>query len=281
MIFLVRRCFFLLIIGLTLSSIQLISLEYGLLAQRIGSVPITKLAIYSERCSGSNYIQSLVLQNFDISLEPFCSKHFPPWFELPPSHYLGNPKNYTFENTDDYLFIVIFRNPYDWVRSFYDTPHYSSREIKKMGFSEFIRAPWALDLNHEVVKRQTAFNPLMDRNPTDGSLFKNVLKLREAKIHTMLMIKDRVKNIYYINYETARDSPKEVLKEIEKIFEITSNLTYQPVVYYKGKEDSGVYQKKEYVSISRRDLKYINKHLNKNLEKMIGYKLIDDPKELD
>lgn len=271
----------LLILGLLLSTSELISLEYGLFAKKTSLVPITKLTIYSERCSGSNYIESLILQNFDLFLDRLCGKHFPPWFELPPEHYLGDPKCYTFEGTDDYLFIIIFRNPYDWVRSFYDKPHHANTNIKKLLFSEFIRAPWELNYKNEVVKRQTAFNPLMDRNPADGTLFKNVLELRAAKIRNMLLIKDRAKNVYYINYETARDNPQKVLKEIENIFMITANSTYLPVIYYKGKEQSGIFKKKKYVFISPQDLEHLNSQLNKDLEKEIGYEIMHDPDEVD
>ncbi len=255
--------------------------EYGLFAKRESSVPITNLMVFSERCSGSNFILSLIRTNLQINSPFFCHKHFPPWFELPPESYLGNPKHYHFEGTEDYLFVIIFRDPYDWVRSLHLKPWHASRSLIHIPFEQFIRLPWTLSESDRQIMYGKRIHPLLDLNPLDGKPFKNVFELRTAKIQNMLMIKERAKNVYYVNYETARDHPEEVLEEIGTIFGLTANpLGYTPVVKYKGMENKEDYKEKSYLKISENDLIYINSQLSEEIENKIGYRLIHNPDEL-
>ncbi len=65
-----------------------------------------KVTIYGERCSGTNYLEELLLLNFDIELTwEYGWKHFFGYNDL--------------SNTDDVLFIGIIRNLPDWLNSFY------------------------------------------------------------------------------------------------------------------------------------------------------------------
>ncbi len=266
--------------AILLFSLQLNSLEYGLFAKKEGSVPITKVALFSERCSGSNYILSLIQENFEILTPFFCHKHFPPWFELPAKKYCGNPQHYHFEGTEDYLFIIVFRDPYDWVRSFHRIPWHAHPSLQGIPFEQFIRRPWRLDPSDFI--REKIYNPLMDQNPIDGSPFKNVLELRTAKIRTMLKIKNKANNVYYLNYESVRDHPREVLEEIQNRFGLVPNPAgYQPVLQNKGFKNQPVYTKRKYLKINKTDLDHINSNLDKPLERKIGYRIIKDPEKLE
>ena len=67
---------------------------------------VNKFTIYGERCSGTNYLESLMVNNFDVSITwDYDWKHFFGWHSL--------------NNSDDTLFIGIVRNPVDWLNSFY------------------------------------------------------------------------------------------------------------------------------------------------------------------
>ncbi len=249
----------------------LYSLEYGMDAKHEGSIPITKFAIFSERCTGSNYVRNLVKDNIAITLSPFGHKHFPPWFSLPQSAWLGDPKLYTYDDTDDYLFIILFRDPYQWLQSFHNNPHHAKGSIRKLSFSNFVRTRWVLNQRDPVVIAQRAFNPLLDKNPDDGSLFPNVMKLRSAKIENMLKIKNKAKNVYILNYETVRDHPQEVLAEIANLFQLDLNSDFRGVEDYKGDPNQGLYRPSIYPSITGKNLQYINSQLDWALEDRIGY----------
>lgn len=253
------------------------SLEYGISANHRHSVPITKLFVISERCSGSNYINSLLLQNFPLKEEHLGHKHFPPWYQWPIEKYFGNPQYYTFEGTEDFLFIVIFRNPYDWVRSFHMSPWHAHPSLRKIPFAQFIRSPWLIDPQDKTMVRQQSLHPGLDLNPFDELPFQNVFALRTEKIKTMLTIKERAANVYFINYEVVRDHPQEVLREIGDLFLLQKNAEYSPVIYKKGKPAEGEYKATQYPFLSVEDLLYINAQLNPEVEEAIGYPLLFDP----
>lgn len=272
-----RFLFFILLF--TCTSIQ--ALEYGLSAKCEGGKPITHVKVYSERCSGSNYVIQLILTNFEkIKWERFCHKHFPPWLDYPNLPYLGDSRHHTFKKTGHVLFIVVFRNPYDWVRSLHRQQHHTPQTTQALPFGEFIRIPWELDPNIAEVVELQQLNPLMDRNPATGALFENPMQLRTAKIKTMLEINNRAKNVYYVNYETVRDHPREVLREIQNIFWLKLTLAYQPVIHYKNDKQQGIYKANNYAPLSEIDLDYINTHLDPELERRIGYALTSNPDEL-
>ena len=266
------------IVSLLMTS-QAHSQQYGILHKSENSKPIKKFFVIGERCSGTTYMKTLILNNFEISAFPIGHKHFPPWYELSRENYLGNSQYYTFENTEDFLFVVIFRNAYDWVRSFNRTPWHAHASFENIPLSEFIRKPWIISENRDAyLEKQYQLNRFVDLDPLTGKVFANVFALRTAKIKTMLQIADRAPNVYYINYEIVRDHPQKVLGEISKLFPVKAKPVYTPVSKYKKTNQE--YKPKVYTPLTIEDLSYINSKLDKNLEKSIGYKLISNPEEL-
>lgn len=262
--------------------LNLFSLDYGLDAKREGTKPIRKLQIFSERCSGSNYLRTLLDTNFSFkpnlpnndptAMGDYGHKHFPPWFELPIENFSGPNHYYTFNGNEDYLFVVIFRDPYDWIRSFYNTPFHAKSTIRELPFNQFIRTPWELKHNDPIIVKQQKFNSLIDYDYVNNAPFENPLKLRTAKIRNMMMIKDRVKNIYYVNYEVVRDFPKQVIAEISKLFGLTPKQPFTPITKHNG-DSKKIFKPKKYCEIDPIDLAYINEQLDQEIEEAIGYPL--------
>lgn len=267
-------CFLLLF----LSTLSLSAADYGIYAHRECLDPINNLQIFGERYSGTNYLQSLLWENLDKSVikdDPlewynYGWKHFPLWLNVP---FERNPKgssmkDYNFEGSDSYLFVIIFRDPYDWVRSIHKRPHHAQNLLHNRPFHEFIQLPWLCEVE-------------IDLNPHTGLYFDNVLKLRSARINNMLLIKERVKNIYYVKYETIRDYPQEVLKEISEIFNIPLNPNFTPIIAYKGDKDGGAFTKSTYFDLSQTELEFINSQLEEAEENRIGYKLLDNAEDVN
>ena len=257
--------------------------EMAIFAKKESTTPITRFFIFSERNSGSNYIKSLIKENtyLKINATDYGHKHFLPWLNLPSIIYSGPSQYYNFQDNEDCLFIMIFRNPYNWVRSMHKTPWHADSSLKKISFSDFIRKQWKLkdQVTDAFIQKLMVFNPFLEKDPKDGSYFANVLKLREAKIENMLLLKDRVKNIYYINYETVRDHPIKVLKEISKIFNINLTKKFHPITSKKG-ENQKPYVPSVYSPLSIEDLTFINEQLDPQLEKNIGYELLERVKDV-
>jgi hypothetical protein len=258
------------------------ALEYGLSAKHEGEKPITHLCIIGERCSGTNFAEELIAANLKLVSKPwFMHKHFPPWYELPIECYFGNPQHYTFENTDEYLFVIIFRNAYDWARSLQQKPHHAIKKLHNLPFSKFIRTQWSLDPSQGMVQKGKEMNPLIDLSPITKLPFNNVLELRTAKIRNMLMINDRASNVYIINYEIIRDYSQEVIQEIANHFDLSPAREFSPITTYLGYKHTGTFEQAPYASISIEDLFFINSQLSEEIENSIEYSLIYDPNEIE
>ncbi len=266
---------------LIVSQTVALQVEYGLKASREDTSRINNFVIFSERCSGSNYLYKLIKSNFLINAPIFCHKHYPPWYDLPQDKWLGDPVHYNFEGTEDTLFFVIYRNPYDWLRSFHQQPFEAAQNLVGITFFDFIRTPWTVDPKLPVVQKELKRNPLVDLNPSNGKPFKNVMKLRTAKGKNMYKIDKWAKNTYFINYETVRDYPQEVLAELNGLFDLMPTRIYHPVKDYKGCKEFGKYEPKKYESISHFDLFHINSQLDEKFERSIGYKLVSDPAKIN
>ena len=140
-----------------------------------------KITIYGERCSGTNYLENLLLLNFDIEITwNYGWKHFFGFSDL--------------TNTDDILFIGIVRNLYDWINSFYREKHHLPNHLTE-NINTFLT-----DEFYSIDKKN---NELMnDRNIETKERYKNIFELRRVK-NTFLIEKmpTLVKNYCIITYD--------------------------------------------------------------------------------
>lgn len=268
---------------------NLFSLEYGIFSKAEGVLPPKNFALYAERCSGSNYAVRLILANTYLKRTPSCfkvphqapwHKHFIPWLDLPPT-YDADPRNSNFKDFVETIFVVVVRNPYDWARSLSRGPHHAARSLYELPFTKFIRTPWVLNENDIFIKQEREYNPLLECDPKTGLPFRNIFKLRTAKMKNQLRLKDFVKNAYYIKYEDLRDHPEAVLAEFSKLFGIELKPIYQPVDEYKGLKQEGKFKPKKYEEISMQDLAYINSQLEEKIENRLGYKIAKTLSEIN
>ena len=88
---------------------------------------INKFVILGERCSGTNFLEEAITQNFDINYTTeYGNKHF----------FCFN--NYT--NNENTLFIGIIRNPIYWLNSFSKELHHLpniNKNLNNFLFNEF------------------------------------------------------------------------------------------------------------------------------------------------
>jgi hypothetical protein len=102
---------------------------------------IKKFTIYGERCSGTNYLESVMKFNFDTKLT----------WEYGWKHFFGF---HVLENCDDTLFICIVRNLPDWVNSFFREKHhlplkYKTKMSTDQKIDEFLNKEfWSFHDNH-------------------------------------------------------------------------------------------------------------------------------------
>jgi hypothetical protein len=222
---------------------------------------IKKFAIYGERCSGTNYLENLMLENFVIEFagDEFNHKHF-----------IGTYSFKQTENENQTLFIGIVRNPIEWINSFYKEQHLVKnrpRPLTNFLFDEFI----SVNEKNEQLKEDT--------NYMTNTNFKNLFELRFVKNYYLInVLKNKVKNYALINYEFIRDSSEEFLKYVEQRFNLTrKNPEFKKITYYK-KDKNTEYNKKQMEMPFYTQLLCI-KHLNKQQEAKLGYNLINPRSE--
>ena len=74
---------------------------------------IERIIVKGERCSGTNYLSSLIQTNFKNVL---LSN------ELGWKHSYLNIFNENLYKREELLVLIIFRNPYEWLNSLYQQP---------------------------------------------------------------------------------------------------------------------------------------------------------------
>lgn len=225
-----------------------------------------KFIIKGERCSGTNYLEKLLVTNLKVSLyETSEWKHG--YFSLSVTDNFGK--------SIDYLTIVIFRDVFDWIRSFYLTPHHlegakAASWKNKPTFSEFIRR------EIKMIDDQNNYKN-MDRHPLSLDFPKNILELRKWKTENWLNYKKLEKPVYYVKYEDLLNNPEHIIREInDKWFNVNFVFeNWELPARWAGaghKEDTNIpYRKKKYFDISDSDMNYLMQNIDWDLEKKIGY----------
>lgn len=232
---------------------------------------IKYIQIFGERCSGTNFLAFLIrnnLENVSITSD-FGGKH---WFirDHYPRSRANDSTDYqcvrSLKNSSDTLFLCIFRNPYDWVRSVRDHPYHANNHAR-LPFGQFIRKPWH---SYEHIRRHKNWMPMDDKFWFIEEAI-NILHLRTLKLEHLLNLQGKVPNVRYINYE-ALASDNSLLLEISNEFGIdTRNGRIGGTSRHFGRGHGEPFTPTVYPDISPVDREFITGELNWNLENRIGY----------
>lgn len=237
---------------------------------------IRYVQIFGERCSGTNYLARLVEKNFEhVEItKSFGGKH---WF-IKDHEPRGRPNRSTdtqcvrsLAESDDTLFLVIFRDPLDWLRSLHAKP-YHAPEHWELPFSEFIRKPWR---SYELERVNESW-PESERGHYFIEEAENVVRLRSQKIQHLANLERVVPNVAFVRYEALLEDLG-TLEQIADRFGI--GLRNRPLVdeafYFGGDGEQAFSGPRDYPPISRRNLRFIRRHLDCDLEASIGYDMTE------
>ena len=214
---------------------------------------IKKFTILGERCSGTNFLEELILANFDIDIT----------WEYGWKHFFGTYEFNKSENENETLFIGIVRHPITWLNSFFKIQYHipnSPKPIHNFLFDEFY------SIDNDNVK--------IDTNIITKKNYKNLFELRFVKNYYLLnSMPNNVQNYILINYENLRDNTENILNLIQSRFNLTKKFKqYKNIKYYK-KEKNKLYSKKTSINIPPLYQLLCIKYLNKQQEKRLGYNL--------
>ena len=198
---------------------------------------LKKYTIYGERCSGTNYLQSVIDNNFDVDITwEYGWKHFFGLGELEK------------KNCDDTLFICIVRNLPDWINSFFRQKHHLPLKYKK-NMSREEKLEEFLNKEFWSIHDKTKTENVADRNIYTGDRYKNIFELRHTKIKWMVEdLPNKVKNCIFIKYEDLlNDFETTLLKIKDKGLEVKKNIDF-PLNTKLYKHTKKKFVKKDYTN---------------------------------
>ena len=166
--------------------------------------------IYGERCTGTNFLKKIILDNFDV-----------PYRMLPSGlcgwkHWFGSPENKNaIQKSTDCMILLIVRNPIDTLMSFYSHAHNQPKErlvnLETFLTSEFYSVEGLLN---EEIRLDSHFEE-------DGRRFKNIFEMRSVKNRFLfLTIPQLTPNSYFIRYEDLKINPCKILADLEVKFQL-------------------------------------------------------------
>ena len=176
---------------------------------------LKKYTIYGERCSGTNYLKSIMNLNFNIKLT----------HEYGKKHFFGF-QDEKLKKSDDTLFICIVRNPVDWVNSLYREKYHIAKHLRK-NITDFLNKEF-YSYNDKHSGLRDGSEIMEDRNIYTGKRYKNIFELRHTKIKWMMEeLPNKVKNYIFIKHEDLLyDFKNTLLKINEKGVKIKDNIKF-------------------------------------------------------
>lgn len=218
---------------------------------------ITEFTILGERCSGTNYIEMLIIKNFNLSL--IC--------RYGRKHFFGFNE---YNNSDHVLFIGIVRDPVEWIGSLYKD---------KFHLQPKLRAGWKSYITEEFWSYNDEIGPkkgreiMEDRNIYTKERYKDIFEARKTKCLFLLDdMPKKVKNYILIRYEDLLNDYQKVLEGIRISFNLTLNGD-QYLNHTTYRKEKRIFRKILHRNmIPKEHLIYILGHLDMDIEERLGYK---------
>jgi len=235
---------------------------------------ISKFIIYGERCSGTNFLENAILENFDIEIS----------WEQGSKHFFCFNK-YDNRNFDDTLYIGIIRNPIYWINSFskelYHVPEINRKNIKNFLFNEFysvndeikvlpkIQSVLFNNKPKQIYKYTTMTE---DLNYITNTKYKNIFELRKIKNdYLMNIMPSKVKNYILINYENLLSNYEGTLELIKNKFNLIQKYPiFKNIKKYKKSETYNFVQQRQ-ITLNPIVINIIWQNLDIKQESMLGY----------
>lgn len=231
----------------------------------------TRFQIFGERCSGTNYVSELLRRNLRRMrpTDEFGWKHGWPARDL--------------TGAGDCLFVVVHRDPFDWVRSLHAKPWHAAATLRGRPIGEFLREPWwcvwGADMALDAGDPRRGQEMLHERDPGTRDRFANVMRLRSAKLRAWLALRDSVPHLHLLAYEDAAREGFDVVREIAARFDLRRWPWYRPIQTDKGGPNRFV--PREHAPLSSADLHWIAGELDADLEASLGRDLSARVRELE
>ena len=218
---------------------------------------IKYFSVYGERCTGTNFLEQAILENFDIELVwHYHYKHFFGYYDF-------SKKNPIIENDNDVLFLGIVRDPVYWIDSFFKKKHHIPEE-NRINIQSFLNNEF-YSVNEENIEI------MEDRHIKTHQRYKNIFELRSIKNDYLIHgLKEKVKNYLLIRYEDLNNHFDNIMMFLEKKYNLKKKHdNWIRINSYKGQKNKLFIQKT--IQLRPHIIKKIRNSVNKEQEKSLGY----------
>lgn len=222
---------------------------------------ITNFTIFGERCSGTNFLENVIKENFNLELT----------FKYAWKHFFCNSD---LSNSDNTLFIGIIRNPIYWINSLYKDKYHIPLENTKTINNFLFNTCYSVHNAHDSYP----IIELKDFNYITKKPYKNLFQMRKFKNYYLTTIMpNKVKNYILINYETLTNHYEYTLNTIKTSFNLSfknPNSIIKVKKYKKENKRNFISQKK--IELDNNTLVTIWSNLDIKQENELGYYIGDD-----
>lgn len=221
------------------------------------------LQLFGERCSGTNYVEQLLRRNA-IGLVP-TDRHG--WKHGFVDRLEGS--------VDDTLFVLVFRDPFDWARSLWKKPWHVAAPLRDVSFAQFVRTEWQCewgrDMDLAADDPRIGSEMMHERDPATRERFANCLRLRTAKARHWLSLQGEGRRMVAVRYEDAEADPRAFVRGALEHGRILRWPWFRDVRTFKGGSEPFV--KRAQQPMAKEDVEWIAKELDPELERRLGYDL--------
>lgn len=228
--------------------------------------PPRRVQVFGERSSGTNYVKRLIGRNSVLTpTEELGWKHGPLQVAAIPA---------------DVAIVVAVRAPEPWARSMFAKPWHTVPAMQRLGFAEFLRAPWETivdrtDYFPDAARLDLVGQPLQgDRDPATGAMFANLFALRRAKLGLHLSLWHRHTSVAILRMEEATARPETVLDGLLSGFGLPPRAAeLRPVVKRLGAKFKRAVADRPAApdGLSEADRAFMRAELDPALEAALGY----------
>lgn len=195
-----------------------------------------KVTIYGERCSGTNYLEELLLHNFDVQLV----------WDYGWKHFFGF-NNLT--HSEEVLFIGIVRNLEDWLNSLYREKHHLPANLT-------VNIDTYLTGEIYSLKYDKKTEIMEDRNMETNERYKNIFELRHVKNKFLIeKMPNLVKHYCLITHDALIHDFTTTMHQLKDCgLKVKSNIEFPINMNYYKKNKNIAFKKKDN-QISREKIK--------------------------
>lgn len=226
---------------------------------------IRRFQVIGERCSGTNYVASLIREN--VPLEPTDMlgwKHGHPSLLAIPA---------------DLVVISVVRRAEDWVRSLFARPWHTTPAMQMLEASDFLRARWETVVDHPRILGPGFTDDLIgqplqgDRDPLTGLPYDNIAALRRGKLRSHLSYANRGCAFCLVRMERVVSDPVQFVDSFRAGFGLRPRkVPFVPVDRRLGQRfKAQVKRPKELAQLSPQDIAFLQAWADPELEAALGY----------